>query len=122
MAIRRTQLVTGFLDWLVTRGHLSANPIAEVRNKCRRQSTAAIVRALLDPDPSEALKKLRGLPRFGSHLGSAICDHVKRMRSLGFRYEEKRFRRFDEFLQTRSGAEAQPLEVLVQEPLASRNQ
>lgn len=115
MAIRRTQLVTGFLDWLVTRGNLPANPIAEVRNACRRQSTAAIVRALLDPDPSEALKQLRGLPRFGSHLGPAIRNHVERMRNLGFRYDEKRLLRFDEFLQTRSGAEAQPLEVLVKD-------
>jgi integrase/recombinase XerD len=115
MAIRRAQLVTGFLDWLVTRGHLAANPIAEVRKECRRRSTAAIVRALLDPNPSEALKKLRGLPRFGSHLGPAICDHLQRMRNLGFRYEEQRLRRFDEFLQTRSGAEGQPLDVLVKE-------
>jgi integrase/recombinase XerD len=115
MAVRRAQIVTGFLDWLVTRGLLAVNPIAALRNQCRRQSTAAIVRALVSPDPHEALKDLQGLPRFGSHLGSVIRDHVERMRNLGFRCDEKRFRRFDDFLQTRSGAEVQPLEVLVKE-------
>ena len=119
MTIRRAQVVTPFLDWLVSRGHLSVNPIAELRKKCRRQSTAAIVRALVSPDPSEALKKLRGLPRFGSHLGPAIREHVERMQNLGFQYDERRFRRIDEFFQTRSGSVSQPFDVLVKEYAAS---
>jgi integrase len=119
MAIRRAQMIIGFLDWLVSRGCLPANPIAELRGQCRRQSTAAIVRALVSDDPPEALKMLRGLPAFGSHLGSAIREHVERMRNLGFRYEDKRFRRFDEFVQMRAGAESERFDLLVQEYAAS---
>src|SRR5271165_4983898 len=47
MAVRRAQIVSGFLDWLVRGGYLAANPFAEIRCMCRRQSTAAIVRALV---------------------------------------------------------------------------
>jgi integrase/recombinase XerD len=62
-----------------------------------------------------ALQLLRGLPRFGSHLGPIIQQHVERMQTLGLRYDESRFRRFDEFLQMRPQAEGQPLSALVQE-------
>ena len=72
MAVRRAQIVSGFLDWLVRSGYLAANPFAEIRCVYRRQSTAAIVRALVSPDPELALEHLRGLPRFGSHLGPII--------------------------------------------------
>lgn len=119
VAIRRAQIVTGFLDWLVTQGHSSVNPIGELRQACGRPSTAAVVRALVGSDPAEALKMLRGLPRFGSHLGPIIQDHVERMKNLGFRCDEKPFRRFDEFLQTRSGSASQPFDVLVKEYAAS---
>ena len=103
MAVRRAQIVSGFLDWLVRGRYLAANPISEIRSVCRRQSTAAIVRALLSPDPDSSLECLRGLPRFGSHLGPIIQAHVERMKTLGLRYHESRFRRFDEFIQRRIG-------------------
>ena len=83
MADRRAQIVSGFLDWLVCGGYLTANPFAEIRCVCRRQSTAAIVRALVSPDPELALEQIRGLPRFGSHLGPIIQAHVKRIRRSG---------------------------------------
>ena len=57
MAVRRAQIVSGFLDWLVRGGYLAANPFAEIRCVCRRQSTAAIVRALVSPDPELALEQ-----------------------------------------------------------------
>jgi site-specific recombinase XerC len=63
MAVRRAQIVSGFLDWLVRGGYLPANPFAEIQCLCRRQSTAAIVRALVSPDPDSALECLRGLHR-----------------------------------------------------------
>ena len=35
LVIRRAQIVDTFLDWLVARGHLHANPFAELRATCR---------------------------------------------------------------------------------------
>ena len=115
MAVRRAQIVSGFLDWLVTSGYLASNPFAEIRCTCRRQSTAAVVRALVSTDPDSALQRLRGLPRFGSHLGPIIRAHVEHMKTLGLRYDENRFRRFDDFLQRRPGAANESLATLVQE-------
>ena len=114
MAVRRAQIVSGFLDWLVRGGYLPANPFAEIQCLCRRQSTAAIVRALVSPDPDSALECLRGLPRFGSHLGPIIQAHVRRMKTLGLRYDESPFRRFDEFIQRRPGAANESLATLVE--------
>jgi len=69
LAICRAQLVTRFLDWLVEQGALGINPFRELRQKyCCRESTAAVVRALVSEDPVEALSALRGLPAYGSHL------------------------------------------------------
>src|SRR5262245_16626165 len=45
MAVRRAQMVTRFLDWLVAKGCLAQNPFNDLRQACRRRSTAAIVRA-----------------------------------------------------------------------------
>jgi site-specific recombinase XerD len=115
MTIRRAQIVSGFLDWLVRDGFLTANPFAEICSTSRRPSTAAIVRALVSPDPDSALQHLRGLPRFGSHLGPILQAHVEHMKTLGLRYQENRFQRFDEFLQRRPGAARESLATLVQE-------
>jgi integrase len=106
----------GFLSWLVDRGLLSANPWGELRT-CYGQRLAPIVRALLAPDPSEALDALRPLPAFGSHLGPAMQQYVAYKQGLGFRYESEttRLRRFDRYLQRRPGADQQPLHVLVHE-------
>jgi len=119
MAIRRAQIVTRFLDWLVARGHLAGNPIAALRQACRHPSTAAVVRALVSPEPAAALERLRGLPPFASHLGPLIRGHIERMRTLGYRYAEARFRHFDAFLQRRPGAATTPLAVLVREYAAA---
>ena len=53
---------------------------------------APIVRALLAAEPAEALDALRPLPRFGSHLGPAMRQHLAHRRSLGFRYEREQWR------------------------------
>ncbi len=115
MAVRRAQTVSCFLDWLVASGYLAVNPFADLRRGCRRQSTAAVVRALVSPDPDSALESLRGLPRFGSHLGPVIQAHVERMKTLGLRYDENLFRHFDEFVQRLPSAQSESLSSLVEE-------
>lgn len=115
-AVRRAQLVTRFLDWLVEQRALESNPFCELRQEyCSRESTAAVVRALVTENPPAALAALGTLPAYGSHLGPVIRSHVERMRQLGRRYNEDRFLRFDRFLQQREGAATCPVHRLVQE-------
>jgi integrase/recombinase XerD len=115
LVVHRAQLVSRFLDWLVARGAVASNPLAELRRQYDCHSTAAIVRALFSPQPNEALEALRPLPRYGSHLGEIIRKHVQRMQTLGLRYDESRFLRFDRFLQRRAGAAQEELSTLVRE-------
>jgi DDE domain len=104
------QSVNRFLNWLVADNVLTGNPWFDL---CQQygQRTAPVVRAILRPDTAQALEALRPLPPFGSHLGQAMWQHLKRMRSLGFRYEREasRLLAFDRYLQQRTGASAQPL-------------
>jgi integrase/recombinase XerD len=114
--IQNAQRVNRFADWLVARKSIKTNPLAQFRARYEVRSTADLVRALLSPKPRVALKALRPLPPYGSHLGSVMREHVDRMRTLGFRYRhEYRFQHFDHFLQRRPGAAKQPLAMLVQE-------
>jgi len=118
--IDRAVFVKRFLDWLVQRGAVVANPFTHLRDRYDCRSTAAIARALLDPHPAEALEALRPEPRYGSHLGSLIREHVERMRTLGFRYRnEDWFVRFDRFLQKRDGAETECFSKLAREYVAA---
>lgn len=114
--ILAARITRRFLDWLIGRKIVWQNPLALLieRHECR--SLAAIVRALLGPTPGISLEALRPLPRYGSHLGPAMREHILRMRSLGFRYEhEAVFLQFDRFLQRRPGAAGEPLAVLIRE-------
>jgi integrase/recombinase XerD len=115
MLCHRLRIVDRFLDWLVHRGHLSCNPLAELQHMYGRQQRRAIVSALLCVDPLSALQSLRPLSRFGSHLGAAMQNHLQRMRTLGYRYEreEQHLVRFDQYLQTRRDAVQQPFAVLL---------
>lgn len=113
MVIRRAQIVDTFLDWLVSAGLLPANPFAQLRAACRPRGTRSLVPALLSEDPDAALARLRGLPQYGSHLGSLLRDHIARMQTLGYKCEAGRFLRFDRFVQRRLGAEAEPFPALV---------
>jgi len=114
--VDRACFVKRFLDWLVERGLVASCPFTELRERYQCQSTSAIVRALLEPKPMEALEALRPQPRYASHLGPLMCEHVARMRFLGLRYEhEGCFLRFDRFLQKRPGAEAEPFAKLSRE-------
>ena len=96
--------VNRFLNWLVADNVLADNPWFDL---CQQygQRTAPVVRAILRPDTAQALEALRPLPRFESHLGQAMLQHVKRMRSLGFRYEREasRLLAFDRYLQQCTG-------------------
>ena len=119
LVVHRAQLVSRFLDWLVVCGAVVSNPLAELRRQYDCRSTAAIVRALFSAQPNEALEALRPLPRYGSHLGGLIRAHVQRMQTLGLRYDENRFLRFDRFLQRRTGAAQEGLSTLVREYVAT---
>jgi integrase/recombinase XerD len=110
------RIVRRFLDWLIAKKVVAANPLASLSEQYDCRSIAAIVRAMLGPSPAKTLESLRPLPRYGSHLGSIMQEHVERMRSLGYRYNhESRFLHFDRFLQQRPGAADQELNVLIRE-------
>ena len=115
MMLKSGHLVNGFLDWLVERRVLVGNPIAELRRKHRARSTTAVLRAMAMPRPKEALRALQPLVPYGSHLGAVIREHVERMRTLGFRYNENRFLHFDRFLQQQPGAAEETLSTLVRQ-------
>ena len=120
LTVHYGRVVSRFLDWLVERGAIAGNPIAELRRKYECRSTAVILRALAGPQPKQVLESLRPLPRYGSHMGSIIRGHVNRMRTLGLRYRhENRFLHFDRFLQRRQGADRQPLDKLIREYIAA---
>ena len=116
LVVHHGQLVNRFLDWLAARGAIAANPIAELRRKHECHSSAAVLRALAGAQPTKVLESLRPPPRYGSHLGPIMREHVNRMRTLGLRYRhEGRFLQFDRFLQQRSGADQEPLTTLIRE-------
>jgi integrase/recombinase XerD len=114
--IDSTRRVDGFLTWLVAQGVLAVHPWATLRHTYGGRM-APIVCAFLAPNPSAALDALRPLPRFGSHLGSAMRQHLDHRRSLGFRYEREQWRllQFDRYLQTRPDADQLPVHILVRE-------
>ena len=75
-----------------------------------------IVRALLQDDYRDALKRLRPLPEWGSSLGPLIQQHIARLKSLGFRYEARTrdLRRFDRYLQRHPELNGEPFSVLIE--------
>jgi len=119
VVIHHCQMVNPFLDWLVVRGALASNPFTELRKEYDCRSTVAIIRALVSKHPNEALEALRPLPRYGSHLGPVMREHVHRMQALGLLYDERPFLHFDRFLQRRPGAAKEDFGRLVREYSAS---
>src|SRR2546427_10483883 len=116
MSIESARRTEGFLEWLVGEGILLETPWTPLGAAYGRR-IAPIVRALLEPNPSEALDALRPLPRFGSHLGPAMRQHLAHRHSLGFRYEreQERLLHFDRYLQRRPEADQLPVHILVRE-------
>jgi integrase len=121
MVLKDGCLVNSFLDWLVERRILVCNPIADLRRKHRARSTTAVLRAMATPHPEIALQALHPPPRYGSHLGAVIREHVERMQTLGFRYTENRFLHFDRFLQQMPGAAEEAFSTLVRRYAALAN-
>ncbi|MGA9107190.1 MAG: tyrosine-type recombinase/integrase [Bryobacteraceae bacterium] len=116
LVVHRGQLVNRFLDWLAARGAIAANPIAVLRHEYKCRSSATVLRALVGAEPAKALESLRPAPRYGSHLGPIMREHVNRMRTRGLRYRhENRFLQFDRFLQQRPNADREPLTTLIRE-------
>lgn len=119
-SVARSVFVKRFLDWLVVRGVIGSNPFQELRDQYECPSTTAVVRALLDPEPTTALEALRPPPRYASHLGPIIREHVERMRALGFRYSNERpFLRFDRYLKVQPDAEDKPFSQLARDYIAA---
>ena len=103
--IRQTEFIKGFLDWLVKRRILSDHPLQSLQERYECRSIRAIAGALISSAPNQALEALRPLPRYGSHLGNIMRQHIQRMRTLGCRYgHENMFLHFDRFLQQRPNA------------------
>jgi integrase len=118
--IDRAVFVKKFLDWRVERAIVPENPFSQLRVSYDCPSTAAIARALLDPQPAKALEALRPPPRYASHWGPLIREHVERMRTLGFRYRnENWFLRFDRYVQRQPDAENAPFAKLARDYVAA---
>jgi len=121
--LHRARIVNVFLDFLVQEGWIVCNPIADLRAEYCAKTDKSVIRALLAPDPDQALEDLRQLPPFGSVLGDFMRDHIALMRSRGFRYQtqEAWFRRFDRFLQSHPALDDEPLPVMLQHWAAARS-
>jgi integrase/recombinase XerD len=115
MVRHRARLVERFLEWSQARGSIATNPFADL-HRSYGSRTAPIVRALLSEDVDAALREVRPLPRFGSFLGKHMEEHVRYMRSLGYRYDvnEDILLRFDRFLQGHAELINVPLDKLVE--------
>jgi integrase len=111
--VERMGIISRYLDWRASRGSVP-NPLAALLGQYGRRLTP-IVRALLREDYPRALDELRPLPEWGSILAPVMHEHVKRMRSLGYRYQVRGrdLQRFDRFLQQRKDLAAQPLLTLL---------
>lgn len=114
--LHRARIVNRFLDYLVQEGRIGSNPVADLRAEYCVKSSAAIVRALADPNPDQALEALRQFPPFSSALGDLMRNHIARMRTRGFRYETQSrwLLRFDRFLQAHPELAGKPVSTLLQ--------
>jgi len=120
--LHRARIVNRFLDFLVQEGLVASNPVADLRAEYCVKSSKAILRALLAPDPDQALEALRQFPPFGSILGDLMRNHTALMRTRGFRYETQArwFWRFDRFLQAHPELAGEPVSVMLQHWSAAR--
>lgn len=117
LVLHRTRIVDRFLDFLANEGAIPTNPLFQLRVRYGQRTSTPVVRALLAPDPEEALEMLRPRPRFASFLGEIMHHHIELMQALGERYDTQaaRFLRFDRFLQGRLDLTGQPLALLLQQ-------
>jgi len=122
VVVHHASKIDRFLESLVRNGLLDANPFSTIRTQYGQRRRAPIVRALASPHPLRALEALRPLPRWGSHLGPVMSEHVQLMQAMGFRYgsQASRFAAFDRFLQSRPDLDGQTIRVLLDEWRQSR--
>jgi hypothetical protein len=115
MVCHRARLVERFLEWSQALGVIATNAFAELHRRYGPRTTP-IVCALVSDDAEAALRKLRPVPRFGSSLGKVMVEHVRLMRSLGYRYDvnERMLLRFDRFLQSHTELAGNALNQLVE--------
>ena len=101
--LHRARVVDRFLDFLAIEESIPSNPLAQLRLTYGQRAGTPIVRALLSPDPAQALEALKPLPQFASVHGAFMRTHVELMRASGYRYntQASSFLRFDRFLQSR---------------------
>lgn len=115
--LHRARVVDRFLDFLKFEGAIPNNPFAQLRLQFGQRVGTPIVRALLSPEPAQALEALKPLPRFASVHGAFMRSHIQLMQASGYRYTTQAggLLRFDRFLQGRSDLVGQPLPVLLQQ-------
>ncbi|MCW8209166.1 integrase [Verminephrobacter aporrectodeae subsp. tuberculatae] len=115
--LHRARVVDRFLDFLASEESIPSNPLAQLRLNFGQRVGTPIVRALLSPDPAQALETLKPLPQFASVYGAFMRSHIELMRASGYRYNTQAlsFLRFDRFLQGRADVITLPLTVLLQE-------
>jgi integrase/recombinase XerD len=121
--LHRARIVNRFLDFLVREGWIVSNPVADLRAEYHAKSDKAIVRALLAPNPDQALEALRQFPPFGSVLGELMRNHISLMRTRGYRYQTQArwFWRFDRFLQAHPELAGKPVSIMLQHWAAARS-
>lgn len=114
--LHRARIVARFLDALAHEGRIGSNPISDLRRDYNASSDTGVIRALMAPDPNQALEVLRQPRPFESSLGELMRNHVERMQRRGYRYEAADVicRRFDRFLQQRPDLDGQPLEIMLE--------
>jgi integrase/recombinase XerD len=114
--LHRARIVSRFLDFLVQEKLIASNPIVDLRAEYCAKSSKAILRALLAPDPDQALAALRQFPPFGSVLGELMRNHIALMRSRGLRYQTQArwLWRFDRFLQDHPELAGESVSVMLQ--------
>ena len=118
--LHRARVVDRFLDFLASEESIPSNPLAKLRLNFGQRVGTPIVRALLSPDPAQALEALKPLPQFASAHGAFMRSHIELMRASGYRYntQTSSFLRFDRFLQGRADGITLPLTVLLQQWVA----
>lgn len=118
--LHRARVVDRFLDFLAAEQSIPSNPFSQLRLRFGQRVGTPIVRALLSPDPAQALEALKPLQQFASVHGAFMRSHIELMQTSGYRYntQASSFLRFDRFLQGRADATTLPLTVLLQQWVA----
>jgi integrase/recombinase XerD len=121
--LHRAHIVNRFLDFLVQEKLIAKNPVADLGTEYCVRSRQSILRALIAPNPDQALEALRQFPPFGSVLGDLMRNHIALMRTRGFRYETQArwFWRFDRFLQAHPELAEEPVSVMLQHWSSARS-